>query len=252
MFNQHVIFIFLAGLLVGRGLYCVALLFEGRKKISFFRCPSCHYFMGWIPVISWLFSKNCSRCHRLKDIRQPALEILTAVGLVFIYLNHFYSWMALEISLFLFLALVASTVDLKRTILPDTCTIGGLLIALAGAYLNPERGWMDAFLGMSLGGGLFLLVSLGYYLLRRYEGLGWGDIKMMAWVGALVGPQGILKVIFLSSVLGLIYGIYVLFKRNTGWMTGIPFGPYIALATYVLLVFFKDYINSCLVYLCII
>ena len=245
-------FIFIAGLFIGRGLYCAALAFEGRKKIYFLRCPSCKHFIGWIPVLSWIFSHHCSYCERLKDIRQPILEILTAVGLTCIYLTHSNSWMALEIGIFCLLALTASTVDLKRTILPDTCTMGGLLLALAGAYLNPEREWMDAFLGMSIGGGLFLIMSLGYYLLRRHEGLGWGDIKMMAWVGALVGPQGILKVIFLSSVLGLIYGVYVLFKRGSGWMTGIPFGPYIALATYILLVFFKDSINSCLVYLCII
>ncbi len=244
---------FIVGLFIGRGLYCAVLFFEGRRKISFFCCLSCDQVIGFFPVVSWLISKGqCFYCHRHTDIRQIVLELLTALALMGVYLNYPYSWTGLEVGLFVLFALVASTVDLKRTILPDTCTIGGLLIALVGAYFNPEREFMSAFWGMCIGGFFFLFLGLGYYLLRRHEGLGGGDIKMMAWVGALVGPQGVFKVILLSSVLGLIYGFCLLLKKNTGWMTGVPFGPYIAFATYTLLVFFKDTLDSCIVYLCII
>ena len=253
MFSIYALMIFIVGLFIGRVLYCVALFFEGRRKFFFSKCLSCHQFLGAFPLISWLLSQGrCSYCHRILDTRQTILELLTALALMSVYIHYPYSLTGVEISVFVLLALVASTVDIKRTILPDTCTIGGLVIALLGAYLNPEREFMNAFFGMCMGGGFFLIVGLGYYLLRRHEGLGGGDIKMMAWVGALVGLQGVFKVIFLSSILGLVYGFYLFFRGNKGWMTGIPFGPYIAFATYTLLVFFKDTLDSCLVYLCII
>ena len=255
MFSTYTFFgllIFIAGLFIGRGLYCAVLFFEGRRKISFFCCPSCHRLVGIFPVVSRFFNLGyCSFCKRRIDVRQTILEIVTAVALINIYLQYPYSWMGIEISLFTLMALVAASVDLKRTLLPDTCTLGGILVALLGAYLNPEREFMNAFLGLCMGGGFFLLIGWMYYFLRRQEGIGGGDIKMMAWVGALVGFQGVFKVILLSSVLGLIYGFYLLLRRGQGWMTGVPFGPYIAFSTYTLLVFFKDTLDSCLVYLCI-
>ncbi len=157
---------------------------------------------------------------------------------IFLALNN--SWYAVETALFCVIAVTAVTVDLKRTILPDTCTLGGLLTALLGAWINPERELQSALLGVLFGGGFLLVLGASYYFLFKKEGLGGGDIKMLAWIGALVGFQGILPVLFWVSILGALYIVYAMLKyrgRRPLWGLELAFGPYLALAVYLFILF---------------
>ena len=164
------------------------------KQSSIFpnsHCPSCKHSIPWkynIPVLSWLYLRGkCARCKVKISWRYPLIEFL--MGLIFsaLYLKLGLSWFFVECLIFSFCLVVVSFIDFEHMILPDVFTLSGIVIGLLGAALNPERAFLDAFLGVLLGGGLLWSVAWVYYSLRKQEGMGGGDIKLLAWLGALVG-----------------------------------------------------------------
>ena len=240
MSNSILAAIFFLGLFIGQWAYGLVLIYEGRRKISLYTCPSCHGFLGFAPVLSWLITGGkCLKCLRKIESRKPLFELAMAVSLTSVFLALKGSWYSFEIALFCVLALIASAVDLKRTLLPDTCTLGGLFLALLGAWINPEREFMPALLGVLFGGGFLFVLGASYYFLFKKEGMGGGDIKMMAWIGALTGFQEILSVLLWVSVLGSLYVIYAMLKHRGRPPFGLElaFGPYLALAVFLFILF---------------
>lgn len=240
MFNTACV-LFILGMFIGQWAYGLVLIYEGHRKIFFYKCPSCLYFLGFIPVLSWLLSRGkCSKCFRKIDVRRPIVELVMGLSLTFVFLALNYSWYSIEVALFCIMAVVASTVDIKRTILPDTCTLGGVFAALLGAWINPEREFISALLGVLMGGGFLLVLGVSYHFLFKKEGVGGGDVKMLAWIGALVGFQGILPILIWVSLLGTLYVIYAVIKnreRKSLFGLELAFGPYLALATYLFILF---------------
>jgi len=136
--------------------------------------------------------------------------------------------------LFFTLALVVTTfIDVEFRIIPDRFSLGCWPVALLAAYLWQQPPFLDALLGGLLGFGLFLGISWFYEKWRKIEGLGMGDVKMMGWLGSWVGVLGVSRVIFLASALGLLVGIYFMIKSKKGLKTAIPFGPFLAVAAYI-------------------
>lgn len=233
--------VFILGLFIGQWAYGLVLIYEGHRKISLYRCPSCHYFLGLIPILSWLLAHGkCSKCLRRIDIRRPVIEFVMGLSLAVVYLALYDSWYVIEIALFCIIAVIASTVDIRRTILPDTCTLGGMSLALLGAWVNPEREFISSVLGVVYGGGFLLVLGAIYHFIFKKEGMGGGDIKMLAWIGALVGFRNLLPVLLWVSVLGTLYVMYAIIRyREQKSLLGmeLAFGPYLALATYLFILF---------------
>lgn len=119
-------------------------------------------------------------------------------------------------------------IDLDHMILPDELTLGGLALGLVGALLNPEREFLDAIFGVLFGGGILWVVAYVYYIFTGREGLGGGDIKLLAWLGSLLGWKSIPFIILASSVFGSIVGLMLSRKNEEGLKTMIPFGPFLA------------------------
>lgn len=140
-----------------------------------------------------------------------------------------WQWYLLEVLIFLFALITASFIDIDHFILPDVFTLSGIVIGLTGALLNPERSFFDAFLGVLLGGGFLWSVAYFYYVIRKEEGMGGGDIKLLAWIGAVIGWKAIPFVIIASSLSGTVGGALVALRASKGMKTMIPFGPYLAL-----------------------
>ena len=132
--------------------------------------------------------------------------------------------------LFIFAAVTASVIDIDHMILPDKFTLSGIVIGLVGAAINPDRQILDAFLGVLLGGGSLWLVAYLYFIFRNREGMGGGDVKLLAWIGAVLGLASIPIVILLSSVLGAVIGITLAMRSKDGLRHAIPFGPYLVAA----------------------
>jgi leader peptidase (prepilin peptidase)/N-methyltransferase len=114
------------------------------------------------------------------------------------------------------------------------------VIGFAGSFLNPVVSWQESALGILLGGGVLYAIALGYYLFTKRDGMGGGDIKLLAMIGAFLGYQSLLFVIFASSLIGSVIGITAMVKQKKGGRTRIPFGPFLSGAALSWLFFNKQ------------
>lgn len=196
-------------------------------------CYSCKKPVKWydnIPIFSWFILRGkCRNCKAPFSIRYPIVELITAVLFALSYHYAGLSWTLLEYLIFVFGLVVCTFIDLDHMILPDEFTLSGIVIGLVGAALNPQREFLDALFGMLMGGGFLWGMAYVYYLLTKQEGMGGGDIKLLAWIGAIIGWKGIPFVIMMSAIIGSVVGIAFAAKQKAGLKTMIPFGPYLAL-----------------------
>jgi leader peptidase (prepilin peptidase)/N-methyltransferase len=152
------------------------------------------------------------------------------------------SFLTLELCIFLTLAIPCVFIDLKHYLLPDVLTFPGMFFALAGSFFSETRNPLSAIFGLIIGGGFFWLLSWLYEKTRKKEGMGFGDVKLLAWLGALGGVGSLSFIIFLSSFLGALVGVFliVFFKGNKD--TALPFGPFLIFAGFLYYYFSNDLI----------
>lgn len=197
------------------------------------RCRKCQSVVPWhnnIPIFSFFFLKGkCSICHEKFSVRYPLVEFLMASFFAAVIYYHGITWTSAEYLILVFGLLTAAFIDLDHMILPDEITLGGLAIGLIGAALNPERSFVEALIGVISGGGVLWLVAYIYFVFTGREGLGGGDIKLLAWLGAVLGWQAIPFIILSSSIVGSFIGLIISFKSKEKLKTMIPFGPFLAL-----------------------
>jgi len=193
------------------------------------RCPSCETPIRArdnIPVLGWLLLRGkCRECGTRISIQYPLIELTTASLWVAAVLRHGFGWQALSSALFFTLLLGIALTDARTYIIPDQFTLGGLVMGLALAFapggISPLQSVLGAGLGFLL---LWLIAVLGEALFRK-PAMGGGDIKMMAMVGAFLGPPGVLLTIFLGALAGSV--IFGPISLKTGKL--VPFGIFLAL-----------------------
>src|SRR5690606_34656766 len=197
-------------------------------------CYSCKKnirFYDNIPILSWLVLKGkCRSCGAKFSFRYCLVEIITVTPFAIAFMKLGFTWFLLEVLILLLGLVIVSFIDLDHFIIPDKISLPGLALGLLGGVLNPERTFFDSVLGMLLGGGFLWSVAYVYYLLKKEEGMGGGDIKLLAWIGAVLGWISVPFIILGSSILGSIVGVVLIAKSKGNLKTVIPFGPYIALA----------------------
>lgn len=198
------------------------------------RCQSCAKTIPWydnIPIASWIVRRGrCRACGAPFSIRYPLVEFLTALLFAWIFKIDGWSVDLAEHLLFVWALVVCSFIDLDHMILPDEFTLSGIVIGLVGAAINPDRSFLEAIFGVLLGGGFLWFMAWLYFTLTGQEGMGGGDIKLLAWIGAVLGARSVPYVIVLSAILGSVIGLSITWKQRTGLKTVIPYGPYLALA----------------------
>ena len=210
---------------------------EGKPfMISWSQCPHCDTYIAWydnIPILSWIFLKGrCRVCDYKITFSYFVIELFMASLFLILYWHIGLQWRLIEYAFLVFGLITITVIDFKHFLIPDILTLTGIVLGLIGAILNPERTFLDAFIGMLLGGGFFWLVSWIYFTLRNEEGLGGGDIKLLAWIGAVLGWQSIPVIIIMSSLLGLVAGVLLLPLTQRGFKTIIPYGPFLAGASF--------------------
>jgi leader peptidase (prepilin peptidase)/N-methyltransferase len=226
-------FIFIFGLLLGSFGNVLILRLPADENIAKprSRCPHCKKMIAWydnIPVISFLILKaKCRNCKNPISIRYPIIELLSALLFLGIYLRMGLTWTWLEMAIFAWAGLVASAIDVDHRILPDVITLPGIVIGLLGALLNPDRLFIDALVGVIGGGGFLWLVAYIYSAIRKEEGMGGGDIKLIAWIGAVLGWRAVIFSILVSSITGSVFGLCTAAFKKSGLKTAIPFGPFL-------------------------
>lgn len=202
-------------------------------------CFSCKKPVAWynnVPIFAWFWLRGkCANCKAPFSFRYPFVEFLMAVLFALAGYCLGPSWYLLEALIFIFMVVCASFIDLDHMILPDKFTLTGIVLGLIGAALNPEREFLPALYGVLLGGGFLWSIAYLYYALRGREGMGGGDIKLLAWIGAILGWKAVPIVILLSSVIGAIVGIILAIRTKDGMALAIPFGPYLSGAALVYL-----------------
>lgn len=234
--------IFALGLTVGSFLNVCIFRIPEEKSIFFpgSHCPSCGKkirFYDNIPVLSFLLLKGkCRYCKSKISIQYPLVELLTALLFLAAYLWQGLSLGLLSTIILGCLLIIVFVVDLKHRIIPDVITIPGIVIGLLFALISPQIKIVDSFLGLIVGGGTFYLLAILGELLFKKESMGGGDIKLAAMLGAFLGWQKLFLIFFLSAFLGSVVGILAihLSSRIKEHRT-IPYGPFLALASFVAL-----------------
>jgi leader peptidase (prepilin peptidase) / N-methyltransferase len=195
------------------------------------RCGACGKpvaFYDNIPILSWfLLRGRCRNCSAKFSFRYPLVEFIMATVFCGLYLLYGFHWILLEYLVLAFGLVVVSFIDFDHFIIPDEFSLSGIVLGLLGSILNPERDFWSAFAGVLMGGGFLWSIAYAYMIVRKEEGMGGGDIKLLAWIGAVLGWVSIPFVILVSSILGGTVGLLTMTKEK-GLKTTIPFGPYLA------------------------
>jgi leader peptidase (prepilin peptidase)/N-methyltransferase len=224
----------LLGLMVGSFSNVCVYRIPRRESIAFpgSHCPACgHAIAAYdnIPLLSWLIlAGRCRHCHGSISWRYPLLELVMALswGLL---AWHFGLVPELAVALTLFFLLwVLSFIDLETGLLPNVLTYPGIALGLFFSWWLGD--WQSALIGAIAGYGIFWLIARLFLLLTGREGMGYGDFKLLAMLGAFMGWQALPFIIFASSVVGTIVGVIVLLLAKKGLRAEIPFGPYLAVA----------------------
>lgn len=197
-------------------------------------CPRCRNALSWwenIPLLSYLLLQGrCRACKEPISLRYPLVEAVSGLWSLALAVQFGLGWEWLVYMVAGGLLIVMSFIDFAEYILPDVFTLPGAVLAFVGMVVLVGMPWLDSLLGALIGAGGFLLLQQGYYLLRRVEGLGTGDIKLMLMLGALVGWQGLPIMIFLAAFTALAASLaYMAKDADKGMQTRIPFGPFLSL-----------------------
>ncbi|WP_068715015.1 prepilin peptidase [Vibrio tritonius] len=212
------------------------------------RCPKCHTqirAIDNIPVVSWLLLKGrCHHCHEPISARYPCVEIITALA-CYLLANQFgYSPYSLGLMFFTFVLIAATFIDFDTLLLPDQLTLPLLWAGLAMALLGfTSITLTDAVIGAMAGYLVLWSLYWAFKLLTGKEGMGYGDFKLLAALGAWLGWQQLPIIILLSSLVGLCFGLVQLKLQKQGLEKAFPFGPYLAIAGWISLLWGNSIID---------
>jgi leader peptidase (prepilin peptidase)/N-methyltransferase len=199
-------------------------------------CPHCARELSWyenIPVASFVaLGGRCRTCGARISLQYPVVEALTAV--MFGAAWWYYGPGPLLASRLVFgcALIVLFAIDLEHQLLPNAITLPGIVVGFLFSLIT-EPGWMSSLIGILVGGGVLYGIAEAYYRVRHEEGLGMGDVKMLAMVGAFLGWELTLLTLVLASVSGTVIGLGLIITRRGGMKYALPFGTFLALGAAV-------------------
>ena len=206
-------------------------------------CPICGKsirFYDNIPVVSYaLLGGKCRDCGARISLRYPLIELLTAFLFLMIYRRWGLSSELLTQMFFSSLLIVVCFIDYDFQIIPDILSIGGLIAGIIISFVRSDFRFLDALYGVLLGGGVLFVIAYGYQLIAKREGMGGGDIKLLAMIGAFIGFKGVIFSLVSGSLIGTLVGIPLMVMKKENTKYAIPFGPFLSLSA-VLYLFIGD------------
>ena len=208
-------------------------------------CPVCNHnipFYFNIPILSYVLLKGkCRFCNTSISIRYPLVELLTGILALGLFLKFGPSPTAIFYCIFCAVLITVSFIDFDLQIIPDKLSLPGILIFSTSFIFVPHMQFISVIWGIIAGGGILYLVALFYYLVRKHQGMGGGDIKLLAMIGAATGVKGVFFTLFTGSVFGTLGGVtaMMLTKTPDSRQTKIPFGPFLSLGA-ILYIFWGE------------
>ena len=209
-------------------------------------CPHCQHPLSWyenIPILSYLFLRGrCRHCREKISPQYPAVELAMALFSVALLAKFGLTLPTTGFFVLIAALLVISVIDARLQIIPNVISLPGIVVGFLFAAISGYITWLDSLLGILLGGGILYAVAGLYLFLRKKEGMGGGDIKLLAMLGAFLGWQSLPFIILASSLIGSLIGLTAIALGKRSAAARIPFGPYLAGAAVVYL-FFATEIN---------
>ncbi|HVR39503.1 MAG TPA: prepilin peptidase [Thermoanaerobaculia bacterium] len=243
---------FALGAIIGSFLNVVIYRYPREESVVFpaSHCTNCNAIIkpyDNVPILSYLWLRGrCRACGASFSIRYPLVELANALFYLAIFLRTGLSWTFLPLAAIVSMLIVLIFIDLEIQILPDVIDLPGVAIGLGMAALHAGALVPDMTLATTLlesaagaicGAGILLAIALTYKLIRKIEGMGLGDVKMMAMLGAVFGWEPLFPLLLLASVTGAIVGLIVASRSEQGMQVAIPFGVFLGLAALVVLFF---------------
>jgi len=220
----------------------ISIVFPGSS------CPSCKTAIPFylnIPILSYVFLMGkCKFCKTKISARYPLIEALTGIFALLLFLKFgltpsFFYWFV-----FIAVLITISFIDFDHQIIPDIISLPGIIIFASSFYFLPEMTIKDTIFGILLGGGSLYAVAFLYYLIKKQEGMGGGDIKLLAMIGAATGMKGVIFTIFTGSLLGTIFGIlFMVYTKIKDTKLKIPFGPFLSAGAILYIFYGKQLIQ---------
>lgn len=244
------IIIFIFGLIIGSFLnVCIYRLPRELSIVTpLSTCPTCSTRIkpfDNIPVLSYLLLRGkCRNCGEKISLRYPVVELLNGILYVLVIYFFGFGWHLIPLFVFVSAMIVITFIDLDFQIIPDVITLPGIVVGVISSALfisdpifnvyesDILSGLINSIIGILLGGGLYFLIAV-----VSKGGMGGGDIKMMAMVGAFLGWKAVLLITFIGSLTGSLVGILLMLFKGKGRKAKIPFGPFLAVGSLITLFF---------------
>ncbi len=228
-------YIFFLGMCIGSFLnVCIHRLPIGKSIVRpASSCPVCGKAIGWydnIPLISYIILRGrCRGCRTAISIRYPLVELLCGLFALITWLQFGFGVPAPVYFIFIAALLVITFIDIDHRIIPDIISLPGIPLGFLASLALPQITWSDSLIGIGVGGGSLLAIAWGYQFFTGKDGMGGGDIKLLAMIGAFLGWKGVCFTIMTSSLIGTIVGIILMLRAGKGMKMALPFGPFLAI-----------------------
>jgi leader peptidase (prepilin peptidase)/N-methyltransferase len=207
-------------------------------------CPHCGAkirFFDNIPLISYLLLRGrCRGCHVSISMRYPLVEIFMAFLSLALFVRFGFQLQYILFLVFAGTLVILSFIDFDHKILPDVLTLPGIAVGWMVSFLPGGISWVDSLIGLIAGGGSLYLVAVVYERITGREGLGGGDIKLLAMIGAWMGWMSLPLIVLMSSLGGAVIGSIFILAGGKSARTQIPFGPFLSLGALCYLFFGRE------------
>jgi leader peptidase (prepilin peptidase)/N-methyltransferase len=198
------------------------------------RCPSCGHpirFYDNIPILSFLILRaRCRDCGAKISWRYPLIELITGLMAMLLFDKFGLSLVFLAFFIFTAVLIVIAFIDLDHQIIPDILSLPGIPVFFLAAVFIVKLPWLEALIGLLVGGGVLLAIAFVYELITKREGMGGGDIKLLAMIGGFLGWKSLIFVLLFSSLAGAVVGIAAMIIHKQDTKYAIPFGPFLSAA----------------------
>ena len=195
------------------------------------RCTSCGRMLSWfdnLPVLSWVvLGGRCRTCKQPVSWQYPLVEIVTSLVFVVTYLTYGLTLLSLVRVAFGCALIVLFVTDLHHKILPNVITLPGIVVGFVCSFFLPP-GWVSSLIGLIVGGGFLFAIAEAYYRFRGQEGLGMGDVKLLAMIGAFLGWKLVLLTLVFASFTGSLAGGLLIASGRGSMKYALPFGTFLA------------------------
>lgn len=243
------VFSIIFGAMVGSFLnVCIFRLPKGESIIwPGSHCPQCKnpiQFYDNLPLVSYILLKGkCRHCKKPISFQYPFVEGITALSSLFLIMKFGPSLSYLVYFAFVAALIVITVIDLHHQIIPDVISLPGIGLGLLASLMIPQITFSNSLIGTLLGGGSLFIVGTLYQWLFKREGMGGGDVKLLAMIGSFLGWKAVILTILLSSLIGSIIGILLMVIKEKDFKYAIPFGPFLSLGAVIALFYGESLIR---------